>query len=94
MPKILKQLNEQSNLKLDETNKTQLAKIGYLGDKTIVSAFCTNGKEFTLPELEDFLKSEDASVRERGLVVRDLYLRVVDQSYPMKYIAYLRPDYP
>ena len=55
---------------------------------------CADGKEFTLSELEDFLKTEDALFRERGLVMRDLYLRVVDKNYPIKYIAYLRPDYP
>lgn len=56
-----------------------------------------DGKEFTLSELEDFLKIEDCLLRERGLVIQELYLKVVDPSHQIhstKYIAYLRPDYP
>ena len=70
--------------------------LGSLDEKLQKQGFskCVDGKEFTLPELEDFLKAEDALLRERGLVIRDLYLQVVGQGYPLKYIAYLRPDYP
>lgn len=67
-----------------------------LDEKLVEHGFskCADGKEFTLSELEDFLKTEDALCRERGLVIRDLYLRVVDQSHPLKYFVYLRSDYP
>ena len=67
-----------------------------LNEKLLKQGFykCVDGKELSLQELEEFLRTEDALLTERGLIIHDLYLRVAVQSDPMKYIAYLRPDYP
>lgn len=70
-------------------------KIEDLDEKLMKQGFfkCEDGKLFTLQEFGEFLDTEDALLGERGYVISDLYLRVADQSHPLKYIVYLRTNY-
>lgn len=53
---------------------------------------CRHEKPFTWKELVKFLEDQDTLLRERGHVINDVYLRVMSQDHPHKYIIYLRTD--